>query len=453
MVRVLLLIAVVALGASDAAAHGRDPIALHIEFRHDHPQDVLAGTTIGLLTSHDGGATWRWTCEEAVHYQDPFDPDYAYAADGTIFAQTFTGLGIDRQTCGFSPTNLGKLVISSVTTTGTGVVYAASSDATDHSIYKSIDNGVSFAPVSAPGQLGDWWRSLEVAKSDSERVYLTGYRFIGTTKQFLFFVSRDGGATFDPIDTASFATTDSSMIDVVHIGANPDLVYARVTFSREPDNGDVIYRSTDAGATWGKLFTNGDPYGVSFLARSTGELVVATRLSGAWHSFDDGATWQPLPNPPHISSLVETPSGDVWAGTQNYLGIQPGGRPPIPSDGYAIMKSSDLVTWTPVMRMQDLAGVACREGTDVFVQCAGTDRGLGTAWCCLVSTLGITASEIDCSGPRSCGAVAGDITVPPPDGCCQSGSQPSLLVVLLLCGYAYRPRRAACLRARGHRSR
>jgi hypothetical protein len=220
----------------------------------------------------------------------------------------------------------------------------------------------------------------------------------------------------------------------------------------------MIYRSTNAGTSWQKIFTNADPYGIAFLARSTGELVAATRASGAWHSTDAGVTWQPLAGAPHISTLAESPSGEIWAGTQSFLFTPPHpALPPIPSDDYAIMKSTDLATWTPVFRIQDLAGPSCPTGTDVYEQCAATDLGLGTAWCCLVSTLGITSTELDCTGPRSCGAVAGDVTEikqPPPDGCCQGSSKPSLislLLVLLTLSYAYRPRRAACLRARGQR--
>jgi hypothetical protein len=453
MSRVLLFLAVL---AGTASAHGRDPYAVHMHFRPGHPQDVIAGTTIGLLSSHDGGATWRWTCEEAVHYQDPFDPDYAYAAGGTIFAQTFSGLGVDRDTCSFLPTMLGSVAISAVTTAGSGVVYVAASDTNDSSIYKSTDDGVTFVAVSTPGQPGDWWRSLEIAPTDPQRVYLAGYRYAGTTKTFLVYVSSNGGASFDPIATSSFNTTDSSLVEIVGVGPDPGTVYARVTYST--DNGDTIFRSTNAGTSWQKIFTHADPYGVAWLARSNGELIAATRTSGAFHSSDGGTTWQPLAGAPHIASLVEAPSGDIWAGTQNFMYTPPiASLPTIAADGYAIMKSTDLATWTPVLRLQDLAGPACPTGTDVYEQCAATDRGLGTAWCCLVSTLGITSMEVDCTGPRSCGAVEGDVTdIKPPsaDGCCQGSSKPSVLAILLVLiglGHAYRPRRAACRRARGHR--
>jgi hypothetical protein len=464
---------VIAWLASSALAHGRDPYVVHLVFRPGAPNDVLAGTTIGLLTSHDGGATWWWTCEEAVHYRDPFDPDYAYTQGGKIFAEAFDRLGVDAGTCSFEPTSLGDLFVSSITST-TGVVYAAAADQRDSSIYKSIDDGVTFTKVASPGMPGDWWLSLEISPSDPDRVYLAGYRIrpvmtgdaMTYVKDLFLFVSTNGGTTFVPIDTSAFPTNYDSLLEIAGVGQNPDEVFVRVKYSqgklRTPYGGDLLYRSSNGGQTWQRIYESRDPFGFAFLARTNGELVVATRISGAVHSLDHGATWQPLPDAPHISTLVEAPDGSVWAGTQNYLGAAMIPELVVPKDGYAIMKSTDLVTWTPVLQLQNLAGPACATGTDVFEKCAVNEPqgSLGTPWCCLVGALQITTTELDCTGPHSCGyqsgadGNAGDVTVHPPDGCCQGSSTMGLLdtlLVLIAFGYAYRPRRAACLRARGHR--
>ena len=122
MKRTLLLLAML---ASDAAAHGRDPYATKIHFQPGNDQHVAAGMTIGLVTSTDGGATWRWTCEEALHYLDPFDPDYAYAQSGSIAAQTFTGIYVERGACSFDATSLGTTFVSALAAAG-NVFYAAS---------------------------------------------------------------------------------------------------------------------------------------------------------------------------------------------------------------------------------------------------------------------------------------------------------------------------------------
>lgn len=436
MKRALLLLAL----AADAAGHGRDPYIVHIEARPRHEQDLLAGASIGLLVSHDGGATWRWTCEEAVHYRDPFDPDYAYSAAGSVLAQTQVGLGVDRSGCRFDATMLGTTTVSNVAAATDGALYVSAAGSMDAAIYKSIDDGVTFTKIATPGQNGDWWSSLEVARSDPQRIYLSGYRFVaGNTKQLLLFVSRDGGATFSTMSTSAFVTTNSSAILIAGIGENPDVVYAHVTLTTDA-GGDAIYRSLDAGTTWTQIFSSNDVYGLAFLARRSGELVAGTRSSGAWRS-SDGVTWTLLANAPHISTLAETAAGEVWAGTQNYAWAGPMGLPPISSDGYAIMKSLDLATWTPVMRFQDLGPPACAADTDAYQQCVATSLGIGTPWCCLVGQLGITSMEVDCSGANSCGYdLTPDMTIDdpsrPPRGCCSASGVDScplvLLVVLML---------------------
>jgi len=435
MKRALVLVAVL---AGDAAGHGRDPFVLHIEHRPGHEQDVLAGMTIGLVRSHDGGATWQWTCEEAVHYKDPYDPDYTYSAGGSVLAQTLVGAGIDHGGCQFDPTTLGHTIVSSVAAASDGALYIAASDPADAAIYKSMDDGVTFAPIATPGQPGDWWTSIEVARSDPQRIYLSGYRFLADNKkQYFMYVSRNGGTSFTAISTAAFVVGNGSAIAIAGVGANPDVVYAHVKVVTD-SGGDAIYRSPDAGATWTQIFTSTDLYGLAFLARASGELVAGTRTSGAWHSTDGGASWQALANPPHISALAESQAGEVWAGTQNFAYSGPMGLPPVAGDGNAIMKSTDLATWTPVLRLQDLHPPACAVGSEAYDKCVAIPLGLGTPWCCLAGVLHITSTEVDCSGANSCGydmtpdALAGDASPPAPGCHCNAGGAPALWLVAIV---------------------
>src|SRR5262249_31216738 len=155
--RALLLVAVL---AGDAAAHGRDPYVVRFSHRPGHEQDVLAGMTIGLIISHDGGTTWRWTCEEAIHYLDPFDPDYAFSAAGSVLARTFSGAELDRGGCSLEARMRGPGRVSGVTAPADGALYAAAADSTDSAIYKSTDEGTSWTPIANPGQPGDWWTSI-----------------------------------------------------------------------------------------------------------------------------------------------------------------------------------------------------------------------------------------------------------------------------------------------------
>ena len=67
-------------------------------------------------------------------------------------------------------------------------------------------------------------------------------------------------------------------------------------------------------------------------------------------------TWTVLANAPHIGCLHLDSAGTVWACTQNYASPQLN----LPSDGFGIMKSDDLLTWTGVLKYEDIqAPVAC----------------------------------------------------------------------------------------------
>jgi photosystem II stability/assembly factor-like uncharacterized protein len=436
-VRRAAILVVVAL-ASAAHAHGRDPFLTSIHTRPGAPQDVIAGTTFGLLVSHDGGASWRWLCESALHYMDPYDPDYAYAPSGAMFVQTpMNSVQVSHDGCTFDATGLAGKFASAIAIGGDGALYATVVTGTEAAVYRSNDDGATFPQVATPAQPDDVWESLEVAPNDPARVYLTGQRFAAGIRTPLLFASDNGGASFTARPIADFATTNDSMLTIVGVGTNADHVYARLTYDVAGD--DAIYKSTDGGATWSRIFVSTDLYGLAFLVRASGELVAATRTSGAWHSTDGGATWQQLAGAPHISVLVERPGGEVWAGTQNFSYPN---RPPIPSvpaDGFAIMKSTDLATWTPVLRLEDIAGPAsCAPGTIQHDECVASNAGLGSPWCCTAAQLRITSTEIDCTGENRCflyavDGLAGDVTVPPSDpGCCQGSPRATTPLVLAL---------------------
>src|SRR5262249_28490782 len=124
---------------------------------------------------------------------------------------------------------------------------------------------------------------------------------------------------------------------------------------------------------------------------------------------DDGGTWMPLVDPPHMNCLVENSAGEIWACTQNY------GFPTVPSDGAGIMKRTDLVRWTKDLRYQDLKDAGnCAAGTVQHDTCV-------SLWCAVCAQLGCMPSAV-----YACDVAEGrppDVSVAPPRrGCCDSGS-------------------------------
>lgn len=393
-----------------ALANGRPPGTSTITFRQNDDQHVVAGMTFGLVVSADGGATWHWMCERAIQYGGIFDPVYVATREGNVFATTPDTLEGNLNGCEFVPTALGTKVVSTLALGPDNAVYAAAADPADSRIYKSTDGGVTFPGEANPGQAGDWWSGLGVAPSDPQRVYLAGHRLVGGTRTQLLFRSDDGGATFDPLPMTGLTTTEQSEMEVVGIKHDdPDTVYLRVTKQSAGAVSDAIYRSTDGGMSWTMILSKPDT--LSFLVRANGDLVAVADAGGMFVSTapSNGAAWTTLSPPLTANCVEETEDGEVWVCTQN-LG---------PEDA-AIMKSRDLMTWTTVLRYQDVDGpVDCPVGTlqrDLCVE-QRLVTTCATEWCCLRAQLGITADPTMCPAD-----VIPDYAQPSDgDGCCQSG--------------------------------
>jgi uncharacterized protein (TIGR03382 family) len=466
--------------ASGTSANGRSPAVSTIHFGQGHEQDIVAGLTFGLVISRDSGATWQWMCEAAVGYGGMYDPGYAYTHTGAIFATTFNGLKVNRDGCMFVATPPGTTFVTAIALgPDHALYYGASTDADSH-LYKSTDDGTTFPTSTLPGVNGDSWLSLAVAPSDAQRVYATGYRFVkvcnasstnaGMTctmnqectgtgamceseHSALLFKSINGGTSFTAMGQTGLVTTMDSLITVAGIDSTqPDTLYVKVTLENPLANpsGDGIFKSTNGGMTWTKI-REAIEEPVSFVARANGELVAASPTMGAFKSTNGGTTWTPLSGAPHINCLYENSAGEVWACTQNTGTIS------VPGDGFGIMKTTDLQTWTGVLAFQNIKQpVACDPGTAQRDQCVESYMSHASVWCCLEDQLMITSTAIDCSSaPRSCalplldGAVDGGTTVVHPGGkgCCETGdgAAPGVLVLGLVSGgILLRRRRPRC---------
>jgi hypothetical protein len=412
--KLVLAVPCVAGLAGLALANGRPPGTSTINFRQGNDDEIAAGMTFGLLISHDGGANWDYMCEDAVGYGGMYDPDYAYNSTGSLAATTFDGAKIDRDMCTFGLTTLAPAApdikfFSSITLGPDHALYAAASNmGGDSKVYKSTDDGQNF-PISAqPANDGDWWQSIEVAPSNAQRVYLAGYRFQGSNpKTFLLFRSDNGGQSYSPLPITDFTLMPNSTLEIAGISkTNADLVFAVV---RLEDNtiGDGLYVSTNAGATWKHILSLAGQ--ISFLVRANGDIVAATQNLGTQKSSNNGTSWSPVAGAPHINCLSENGRGELWACTQNF------GNMSTPSDGFGIMKTTDLATWTGVLKFQDIrAPVACPAGTPQHDKC---DQQL---WCGLCLQLGCDPKR-PCPGFGADGAGDG-VNVTKPGGCCDSGA-------------------------------
>ena len=156
-------------------ANGRDPYSVDDPFRkrgdetqHRRRHDVRR------RQSHDGGATWQWMCEQAVGYGGMYDPDYEYTSTGAIFATTFDGLKVMRDSARSTRRRRARRSSRAWSRTRTA---ASTSRRPNDGQDLQVDQRRRDVPdvrVARPGN--DWWQSIEVAPSNLQRVYLTGYR-------------------------------------------------------------------------------------------------------------------------------------------------------------------------------------------------------------------------------------------------------------------------------------
>ena len=377
--------------AQAALANGRAPGTSTINFQRGHETNIVVGLTFGLLISHDNGASWQWTCEDNLPYMGMYDPSYAWGATGSLFATTFSGLRDSAdQACVFDPTTLAVITppatappfMSNVVIAPNGDVYATAADPTDGYIYRSTDDGMTFPQTAMPGMLKDWWQTLTVAPSLPTRVYLTGYRIEGgTSKVFLMFESIDSGVSFTQLPVTDFTTSKNSTIEIAGIDpTNPEIVYARVTLENN-NIGDAIYRSTNARHDAGPRSSSKGDSLHAFVVRSNGDLVAGTPTLGTYVSHDGGTSWNPLVE----AAAPQLPRRES---ARRAVGVHANyGSNQIPADGFGIMKTTDLATWTGVLKYQDInAPVTCAAGTVQMDNCEA-DRGACS------NQLGITANR------------------------------------------------------------
>ena len=429
-----------------AAANGRPPMTNGVFFEPGDPHSMFIRTSFGLLISRDDGCSFRWVCEKAIGYGGEFDPKYKVATDGTIFATTFEGLRVSRdggctwatataELAPGAPGNIASIWIDALDIGPTGEVWVATAEsARSNDVFSSLDNGVTF---QSRGQSSPtiWWKSVKVAPSDSQRVYVTGYQVAGALP---------GGSQASPAahlkrsDNGGGAWTELELHSPpMMFGATPIVLVAAVD-PNEPDTllltslggngkGDRLYRSIDAGASFDEVLATTDTIR-DVLFASDGTVYVAA-LTGSFKSVDNGATFAPLGDSPQLQCIGQRGNDPLVACGANW---EP--------DFKAVASSPNGATWSKVFRFVELAGpLACAPGTTNQTMCEPN-------WPALQQQFGAT-------GP-TCG-VAPDQSAPAPAkaaGCCDAGDGAplgALAVIGWLVVLRRRPHPAAATRQLG----
>lgn len=432
--RASLVLATAAL-ASPAWADGRFPESVSVTFRPGSPRDIYLGTTFGLLVSHDDGESFYWLCEQSIGFDDgAYDPHYRVASDGTLYANTFSGLRVSRDggctfetaTTGARKNDPGRIAGKWIDAFDVGpddAVWVGTTDAgRSNEVYRSTDGARTFRPLGLRSTVA-WWKSLVVAPTRGERAYVSSYQVPK--------VAPDGGVVEAPVHL--YRTDDAGQtwqalpVDGLRLGLNPlvlfeevaaddpSLVFARSVRASAP-NGDALYRSSNAGLDWVEVLATDEEIR-EVVARPDGTVWVAT-AGGIYRSLDRGATFVAVPSP-QARCLADRGDALFACGT-NW-----------DPDRFALGRSIDGAAWSKVHRFVEMkAPLSCPAGSVQHDTCEVV------RWPIIRDTFGLPASPpvvVPPLAPESGGC-----------GCGLGEGGAAVVAAVAFAGFLLRGRRRRC---------
>lgn len=337
-----LTLAVVSGAATPRAAraNGAFPDTFSIFAPADHKERIILGTTFGLILSEDGGASWRFLCEEAIA---SLVLRYQLAADGELYAQTIEGVSVSRDLgCTWEvamseaeglrvydffadPTAPGHLLL----------LGPAPSSTIAEALYDLSGVGPPRPLLIAPP--GRILQSTELAASDPQTIYLTATTSQSPARIFLL-RSEDGGATFDEHEVTDQIPGRIPRITTVD-PLDRDTLYLRL-LDASGGPGDQLAISRDGGRTLEvPLMVPGRMSG--FAVTPAGELFVLTRQS-AYRAPAEDRPFEEWMITPHLRALAER-DGTFYGAADNFV------------DGFAVGASDDGgATWAPLIRFETI---------------------------------------------------------------------------------------------------
>lgn len=404
-----------------ARANGRFPAASQLVVDPTDASHLVVRTTFGTLHSADAGRHFGWVCEQSVGYGGVEDPMLGVLAGGTMVAGVFDGLSVSRDRgCDWkfeggvlADQYVTDVVVQKDDPTRALVVTSSGVDGGfDTRLVETTDSGASWHQAGVALGADFLALTVEVAKSDPRRVYVSG--LVGSPQQGFVARSDDRGATWTrlPIDLQGAAGAYLAAVDP----ANPDRVYARL----DGDPGDQLVVSDDGAATWRSVHTSrSDMLGFA-LSPDGAKVAIGGPKDGVLLASS--------------ASLAFAAQSEVGATCLTWTEAGLYGCAIEGIDRFTIgLSSDDGKSWTPIHHLTDTCPLACSAGTSTAVQCAES------VWGATQQTLG--------QDPAACTGGGAATPEPPPssDGGCAvggpAGEGAGVLAMLAGLAFAARARR------------
>ena len=355
------LAAVLALAAAGVALANGTAQPDSVAFFADATQadDFAMNTTFGFLFSQDAGASWEWTCHEAV-IGAVYTPGATRAPDGAFYVTTPLALGID-------PTlTLYRTADNGCTWTGTeslrnrvvrSLAFRPGDDTTVIAVggssgglavaWRSSDGGLTFGSplLEVPEYV---FTTVHYAPSDPQRVYIASLKQTLPQNSAVLYRSDDGGTGWTPL---SFPFVDQNPIRVLAV----DPVDADIVWVRNDAATDRVFRSTNGGVSFALAHSivGTDVLGMALTESGATRWLAVQRTNGVLLATEAAPLFSAIPGSP-IARCVEAEGDTVYVCSHPY------------QDPYAAAFTDDGgATFDSAMTFQRITGpvTGCPAGT------------------------------------------------------------------------------------------
>jgi hypothetical protein len=261
---------------SIAEANGRFPESNQLFFASGDEQMLVLRTTFGMLVSNDRGATWQWVCEQAFPLSGSEDPMVAITPNGNILATTFQGITRSKsKACNWEyikdaplanpnseGVDRGRFFIdltSNPNDPKNVIVFASTYDHLGEDggiffssqLFETTDEGATFTKLGPDLDTSFYGHTLDLTKSDPQRLYVTAIRNTGGAIAAFLLTSKDRGLTYTETPIPLEDTERAVFIAAVD-PTNADHVYART--SNTVDKPTRLLFTDNAGQSWRTLY-------------------------------------------------------------------------------------------------------------------------------------------------------------------------------------------------------
>lgn len=411
------------LFSEPALANGRFPQAQMLAPDPSDASHLVLRTTFGLLVTRDAGKTWRYVCEKAPGFRDVEDPPIAMAQGGTTLLAEFAGLTVSTTLCDwtFAPIGSnGAVDVSVEKSDPSHVVAFVSRGRGDYTyinqLWQSPDSGQTFTQVGTDLDNDFIALTVDVAKSDVNRVYVTaitrplpppdgGTSDAATTdassdadasaptRPGLFLRSYNGGQSWERLEIQGANELHQPFLGAVDPN-QPDVLYVRLWGKSDStsDLPDKLLVSKDAGTSFTEVLSvEGDMLGLA-LSPDGSTIVAGSSTQGLFRATTD--TLAPFEN---VSAMPI--QGLTWTDAGLYASSTYFSDAGVVDNRFLLgLSTNGGDSWTPLWRrLSDVAGILdCATGSQVATICPAQWYGAGKVC--------ETLSSPDCTGSGTGGS-------------------------------------------------